>query len=178
MSYFSSISEKIGWTPSIPSFMVRAHEQASDAWNMIKNPPYQEIDAQLSRVEGILNKLGWIPGVSYFSGEAREWLGRLQMIMGAVFGIIRNIVAKFTNDQAAKERLYKQAEVDFSYCMNGFGNVVRARIERREAWDVWNLVTNKVALFSYDAIGLRFNYGHEVMSSRDIPLLRSFEQRV
>lgn len=158
------------------TYIRNATQEVSDLWSVVKSPPYAQIDAKLSSVENILNKAGWIPGVSILSGTAREYLGYVELLMGAASGTMRNIAAKFSSSEEAKEKLYKQAEVDFSYCMNGLGNIVRGNVEKLPAWDVWAIGINKLILFSYDVVGLRFNYGHEVVSERDIPLLRSFNE--
>jgi len=161
------------------SFINKSINEVSDLWEMAKNPPYEAIDADLKRVDLFLNKAGLIPGVSLVTGQVRESLGYLQIVIGLALACFHQAGAKFTSDEEAKARLYKQAEIDFSYCTNGIGNVFRGNVEKAPLWAVTSMLYSKLILLAYDVVGLRLNYGHEKASPRDIPLLRLFtEQRV
>jgi hypothetical protein len=155
------------------SYISSAYTQIKDAYEGVKNPPYQAIDAKLEQIESALNKLGWIPGISIVSGTVREGLGYVEILGGLAAAALRNIAASITSDKAAKERLYKQAEVELSYAINGLGNVVRGNIEKLPFWDLWAIAVNKAVLFTYDLLQVRMNYGHEEASYKH-PILRSF----
>jgi len=155
------------------SYITSAYTQVRDAYEGVKNPPYKEIDAKLEQIDSALNKLGWIPGISIVTGTVREGLGYVEIVGGLSGAALRNIAASFTSDKAAKESLYKQAEVELSYAINGLGNVVRGNIEKLPIWDLWAIAVNKLVLFTYDLIQFRMNYGHEETTYKH-PILRSF----
>ena len=162
------------------SYITGAYQQMQNVYEGVKSPPYEKLDGLLSTGESYFNKLGYIPGISIMTGQAREAFGWFEVILGVSSGGLRNIAAGFQKDEAAKEKLYKQAEVDFSYAINGLGNVVRGNIEKFPLWDLYATAINKLVLVVYDFFQVRMNYGHEAASHGDTPyknpLLRSFSQ--
>lgn len=157
----------------MPSCVMDAAQSARNVYEGIKNPPYQELDAKLAQAESYLNKFGYIPGISIVSGTCREYFGYVEVLLGVSSGALRNIAAQLIKDEDAKKRLYEQAEIDFSYAINGLGNIVRGNIEKFAYWDLWALAINKLVLMTYDLIQIRMNYGHETEAYKH-PILRSF----
>lgn len=150
-----------------------AKKEVLDTLEGIKNPPYQKIDEKFVQIETQLNRFGWIPVVSIGTGIARECLGLAQIVIGITYALLRHISANFTKDPEVKQKLYKQAEIEMSYVINGLGNIVRGEIERFTIWNLQAIVINKIALFLYDMTQLRMNYGYED-STQKHTYMRSF----
>lgn len=160
------------------SFVTNLYSKMSstvaETWDSVVNPDYKAIDKELKRIEKFLNKGGWIPGVSIATGAVRESLGYLEVVIGLSLACFHQAAARFTSDEKTREKFYKSAEIDFSYCLNGAGNVFRGKLEQAPLWAIPALIYSKLGLIAYDAIALRLNYGHEEKEGREIQLLRNF----
>ena len=146
----------------------------AETLDSVINPDYKAIDKDLKRIEQFLNKAGWVPGVSIATGAARESMGYLEVVIGLALGCFHQAAARFARDEKTREKFYKSAEIDFSYCVNGMGNIFRGKLEQAPLWAIPALVYSKLVLVAYDAIALRLNYGHEEKEGREIQLLRNF----
>lgn len=133
-------------------------------------------DSNLAKFERILNKIDLIPIANIASGHTRSLLGTVEIAAGLGLATFRHISAGLTNDQAAKKYLYKQAEVDITYTMNGVANLFRGKYVTMRSYFFLVSILETVALFLYDRSGYRFNYAFENLTNVQKPLLRSFNQ--
>ncbi|MCB1067595.1 MAG: hypothetical protein KDK56_05360 [Simkania sp.] len=158
----------------ITNLYSKMHTTVSETFDSIVNPDYKAIDTDLKRIEKFLSKAGWIPGVSLATGAARESMGYLEVVIGLALGCFHQAAARLTKNEETRDKFYKSAEIDFSYCVNGMGNIFRGKLEQAPLWAIPALIYSKLVLIAYDAIALRLNYGHEEKEGREIQLLRNF----
>ena len=131
---------------SITSLFSRMRSTVTEALDSVVNPDYKAADQELKRIEKFLNKGGWIPGVSIATGAVRESLGYLEVVIGLTLACFHQVVARTTKDEKTREKFYKYAEVDFSYCLNGAGNIFRGKLEQAALWAIPALVYSKLVL--------------------------------
>lgn len=141
-----------------------AAQQAARFWNECQPeldwfvPNYEKLDGHLQYIETkIANRAGYIPGLSIFTGLARQKLGLAQIIAGIALAAFHRIFGHLSSDKEVREKFYKASIIDFTYSVNGCGNFVRGQLEQMSL--IIPLISS-LAFFAYDQ-KLRLNYKSE-----------------
>lgn len=116
------------------------------------------LDNACAKVEHVLNKVGWIPYVSWVSGCIRVAIGKIMFVAGFILAAIKRFQGLAKNNPALTE----ESRQYVGYAMHGFANICRGLVEM---FPFINLIC-----LIYDAFIGRFAYSQEILERGVRPL--------
>lgn len=112
--------------------------------------PTQTLDTRLERFERFLNKVGYIPLVSSFSGGVRIYYGIIESICAVVIGALKFIASLFRSDTNERYILETEAAYSLYYVEHGLANIGRGIVE--------SIPFVNLFCIAYDHFASRFSY--------------------
>ncbi len=86
-----------------------------------------DLNSCLTAIEGTLNFLGYIPGISILSSKARRLYANAQIISGVAFSVMSFAVHLVEKNETA---LYKNISTGLIYVLHGVLNYFRGSLEQ------------------------------------------------